>query len=98
MRPFAACLFGGLSLLPLAPVHAASADTASSRALTGAVYDDANANGRRDTGERGLAGVAVSDGREVVATGADGTYQLPLAAESSVVFVSLPDGRACPGG
>ncbi len=98
MRPHVAGLLAGLSLLSLDSAPLVAAEASSSRAVTGTVYDDANANGRRDAGERGLAGVAVSDGREVVASGADGTYQLPLATESALVFVSLPEGRACPGG
>ena len=92
------CLLAGLALALLSPDRFAAAEAPAPRTLTGAVYDDANSNGKRDAGERGLGGVAVSDGREVVASGADGAYRLSLAPESSVVFVSLPDGRACPGG
>ena len=42
----------------------------------GTVFEDTNGNGRRDSGERGLAGVAVSNQREVVKTGSDGAYRL----------------------
>jgi Icc-related predicted phosphoesterase len=59
--------------------------------VSGVVYEDANGNGRRDEGERGLSGVAVSNQHEVVVTAADGTYVLPHPG-FGIVFVSVPDG------
>ena len=59
--------------------------------VTGAVFEDANGNARRDPGERGLGGVAVSNQHEVVSTSADGTFTLPRAG-FGVIFVSVPDG------
>ena len=59
--------------------------------VTGTVFEDANGNARREAGERGLGGVAVSNQHEVVTTSADGTYTLPRAG-FGVVFVSVPDG------
>lgn len=59
--------------------------------VTGVVYDDANANGRRDPGEKGLAGVVVSDGVGVVVTGSDGSYRLEAAGRN--VFVVTPGNR-----
>ena len=64
--------------------------------IVGVVFDDANRNGQRDAGERGLAGVAVSNQREVVLTAADGGYSL-ASAGYGVVFVSVPDDRAAVG-
>ena len=64
--------------------------------VTGAVFEDANGNGRRDTGERGLGGVAVSNQHEVVQTAADGTYTLPRTGYWRRVRQRarwLPDGR-----
>jgi hypothetical protein len=78
-----------LSLLPTLLLAAATA-------VSGAVYDDANANGRRDATEKGLSGVAVSDGVEVVETGADGTYRLS-ATGRNVFVVTLGDRRATSG-
>ena len=46
--------------------------------------------------ERGLSGVAVSNQREVVQTGADGSYSLPRP-RYGIVFVSLTDGYAAIG-
>ena len=64
--------------------------------VTGVVFEDANRNGQRDAGERGLSGVAVSNQREVVQTAADGSYSLPRAGYA-IVFISLPDGYATVG-
>ena len=64
--------------------------------ISGVVFEDTNRNGRRDTGERGLNGVPMSNQREVVQTAADGSYSLPRAP-FGLVFVSLPDGYAALG-
>ena len=45
----------------------------------GTVYEDANANGVRDPGERGLPEVLVSNGTEVAATDGEGHWQLPAS-------------------
>ncbi len=60
-------------------------------AATGHVFDDADGNGRMDPGEHGIAGVAVSNGREVVRTQAGGRYRLLLAA-GQTLFVVKPAG------
>jgi Icc-related predicted phosphoesterase len=59
--------------------------------VSGVVYADANGNGRRDPGERGIPGVAVSNQDTVVTTDNSGAYRLTSGA-SAIVFVSLPDG------
>ena len=64
--------------------------------VDGVVYEDANGNGRRDAGERGVAGVAVSDQHQVVRTGADGAYRL-AGPGTGVVFISIPDGLGAAG-
>ena len=70
----------------------ARAEAADRREVTGTVFDDANGNGRRDAGEAGVPGAAVSDQYEVALSGADGAYRLLARPEADVVFVSLPDG------
>jgi outer membrane protein assembly factor BamB len=45
----------------------------------------------------GILGVNVSNGREVVTTGADGRYQLPRAVEDRFVFVTVPAGYVSEG-
>jgi hypothetical protein len=63
----------------------------------GVVYDDANANGLRDPGEPGIAGVRVSNGVDVVATGPDGSWQL-AASDETVFFLTKPRGWMTPLG
>ena len=60
--------------------------------VTGVVFNDANGNGVRDAGERGVPNVVVSDQRDVVVTDANGSFSLAAADEKGVVFVSVPDG------
>ena len=62
---------------------------------TGIVFDDLNENGIRDAGEPGLAGVAVSNQKEVVQTDADGRWTLPYD-EDTIFFVIKPRGYAPP--
>lgn len=61
-------------------------------AVAGLVFDDGNANGRLDAGERGLAGVVVTDGQAVTRTDAAGRYRLDDGA-GGLVFVVLPGDR-----
>ncbi|MDA4844482.1 calcineurin-like phosphoesterase family protein [Hoeflea poritis] len=61
----------------------------------GTVFLDANRNSRLDNGESGIEGVMVSNGREVVLTGADGKYELP-AYDDMNLFVTKPAGHATP--
>ena len=68
----------------------AEGDTAS-----GTVFLDADHNARLDEGETGIEGVMVSNGREVVLTGADGTYELPAYGDMNL-FITKPAGHAVP--
>jgi hypothetical protein len=83
-----------LILFPLCIQPAAIAPLAP--AVSGLVFDDVNGNGTRDPGERGLAGVAVSNQADVVITDAEGHFELPSIG-TGVIFVSVPDGRRAVG-
>ena len=61
---------------------------------SGVVFADANGDGARQPGERGLPGVRVSNGREIVSTDGDGAWRDLPAAASGVVFVIKPAGFA----
>jgi hypothetical protein len=61
----------------------------------GVVYDDANGNGVRDAGEAGIADVAVSNGRMLVRTDAQGAYALDARA-GDTLFVVKPAGWMVP--
>lgn len=55
----------------------------------GVVFEDANGNGARDPGERGVHSVLVSNGRDIVRTDDSGSYSIPIESGSSV-FVIKP--------
>lgn len=62
---------------------------------TGVVYHDKNHNQVCDSGERGLAGVRVSNGRDIVRTDRRGRYRLPVG-EDTIIFVIKPRGWMTP--
>jgi len=68
--------------------------TAAGKAA-GKVFVDANRNSKMDEGEAGVAGVLVSNGREVVAPDADGTYELPSYDDMNL-FIPKPAGYSPP--
>jgi hypothetical protein len=61
----------------------------------GTVYEDANRNGRRDADEKGLPGMRVSNGRQVVRTDPEGRYRLPVD-DNTILFVIKPSGWMTP--
>ncbi len=63
--------------------------------VQGIVFSDTNKNGKLDPGEPGIAGVCVSNGREVVATDAQGRWSLP-GEGAQAVFVIKPANFATP--
>ncbi|MEM7498769.1 MAG: calcineurin-like phosphoesterase family protein [Pseudomonadota bacterium] len=71
-------------------IGAAGEDTARGR-----VFEDANRNSRLDEGEAGIAGVLVSNGREVTVTDAEGAYALPAYGDMNL-FITKPAGYATP--
>lgn len=62
---------------------------------SGTVFEDRNGNGVRDRDEPGLAGIAVSNGRDIVRSNARGEYRLPARADAEV-FVIKPAGFSLP--
>jgi Icc protein len=65
--------------------------------VSGLVFADANANGRLDQAEQGLAGVVVTDGTTVAATDAAGAYALHGVTAREVFVVTPGDRRAVAG-
>ena len=78
-----------------AAIDVRAGDSSDAEAVQGTVFDDVNRNGRFDLGESGVAGVKVSNGREVTKTDADGRYSLPVRPDMSV-FVIQPSGWQVP--
>ncbi len=67
--------------------------------VAGTVFQDDNDNGKRDAGEKALAGVVVSDGLQVTQTDTQGHYALANvdAEDRHFVFVVTPSGYRHPG-
>ncbi|MCW3475586.1 calcineurin-like phosphoesterase C-terminal domain-containing protein [Limobrevibacterium gyesilva] len=79
-------------------VLAAGAAQAQGRAVRpaqGMVFEDADGSRRRNAASRGVPGVMVSNGRDVVKTDADGRWALPVADGDSL-FVIKPSGWMTP--
>src|SRR5699024_12084747 len=72
-----------------------STGPADDSVLTGQVFVDANQSGTRDGDEDGLAGVMVTNGREVVRTDDEGGYRLP-AFDNMTVSITQPSGYQVP--
>lgn len=62
---------------------------------SGFVYEDTNRNNLHDTWEKGLSGVAVSNGEKVVITDTNGKYYLPVQNDN-ILFVIKPVGYMVP--
>jgi hypothetical protein len=82
-----ACLAAGIGLFRPAPAGQATA--------TGYVFEDRNNNGVRDSGEKGLANVRVSNGEDIVRTDRDGHWRLEVDDDTSF-FVIKPRGWMTP--
>src|SRR5690554_3628968 len=61
----------------------------------GLVFEDLNGNGKKERREKGIAGVAVSNGIEVVQTDAKGHYELPIS-DDQIIFVIKPSDYSVP--
>lgn len=61
----------------------------------GVVFHDANQNQTRDPDEKGIEGVGVSNGSDIVKTNAEGRYELAVG-DDAIIFVIKPSGWATP--
>lgn len=59
---------------------------------TGRIFVDSNRNGIFDRGEKPLKGVSVSDGLNVVKSGADGSFSLSGHSKERFIFITTPSG------
>ncbi|RPE06006.1 hypothetical protein EGT74_27035 [Chitinophaga lutea] len=75
-----------LLLAGICSVQAAAAQ------YSGYVFSDDNKNGLREPREKGIAGVRVSDGLNVLVTDSDGAFTLPGHARNRFVFITTPAG------
>ena len=89
-------LAAGLLSGPLTAVLGQSHPPARETTLAcGVVFHDTDGSGKRTPGKPGVAGVLVSNGREIVRTAADGRYELPVG-ERAEIFVIKPSGWMVP--
>jgi hypothetical protein len=104
MRIVTAALLGSAALIAtpaiakdasyIGSVEAIRGD-APADAARGTVFLDENRNSKLDEGEAGVPGVLVSNGRDVVITSEDGTYELP-AYDDMNLFITKPAGHTTP--
>jgi calcineurin-like phosphoesterase family protein len=86
---------GGAATAAALSVAAVTPAQAQGSTVTGIVFEDRSGSGHRQSGDPGVAGIMVSNGREVVKTDASGRYTLPIDDES-IIFVIKPSGYALP--
>jgi hypothetical protein len=70
-------------------------ESAKTETARGIVFDDTNRNGQLDDLEPRIAGIKVSNGREIVTTDQNGKYEVPISNDG-IVFVIKPQGWATP--
>jgi hypothetical protein len=63
-----------LGMAVVASRASTAATAADAGAASGIVFEDSDGSGRRGPASRGIAGVLVSNGRDVVKTDSDGRY------------------------
>jgi calcineurin-like phosphoesterase family protein len=66
-----------------------------SKKFTGQVFDDVNQNSKLDGDEKGVAGVSVTNGVDVVQTDGEGRYELPVR-DNMTVSITQPGGWQVP--
>lgn len=68
--------------------------------ISGFVFEDINNNQVYDKNDKGISGVSVSNGQDVVETDKNGFYILPVkpvnTRDDQVIFISKPDGYDLP--
>lgn len=65
------------------------------QSATGYIFSDENKNGKKDRKEKGIEGVCVSNGREVVQTDKNGMYRIEIKNED-IIFAIKPSGYNVP--
>ncbi len=87
--------YGTAAALAAAAGPAMAAPFAAVTTVSGTVYENRLGGAQRGAGDPGIAGVLVSNGRDVVKTDAGGRYTLSIDDES-IIFVIKPSGYALP--
>lgn len=82
--------FYALCLITLSP-----GITLAQKVATGYVFNDDNGNSKKDSREKGIPNIAVSNGLAVVTTDKKGKYELPVG-DDDIIFVIKPSGYKVP--
>lgn len=82
-------------LLFVSTPWAFSAKISAQDKAKGYVFEDLNNNGKKDRKEKGIPGVAVSNGRDIVVTDADGKYEINVNRHC-IIFAIKPKGYISP--
>jgi hypothetical protein len=93
-------LVAALAAMSPAPAMGQAAPASLQPTMAGTVFEDANGNGVRDAAERGIPGVRISNGRDLVASAGDGSYRIATRADAPVFAIKPPDrsfGRRADG-
>lgn len=83
-------------IISLTVLLALSLAAAAQTTVKGIVYEDLNGNSRKDSREKGIPGVLVSNGSKIVTTDAKGRYELPVGEKKANIFVIKPQGWISP--
>ena len=83
------------AILPVLIGLLVGAQTSAQTTAKGYVYEDANGNSKKESREKGVAGVSVSNGIDVVQTDNKGYYELPVGNDN-ILFVIKPSGYQVP--
>lgn len=70
-------------------------DGGGGETISGIVFEDSNRDSRLSEGEQGVAGVLVSNGRDIVRTGEDGRYEVAVRDDMDLTIVQ-PSGWRVP--
>jgi 3',5'-cyclic AMP phosphodiesterase CpdA len=81
-------LFGTLCFLLISDLY-------GQKTAKGIVFEDLNRNLLKERNEKGIGQVAVSNGKDVVLTGTDGSYSIPVSP-GQILFVIKPADYALP--
>ena len=83
------------SMIALLTLVLACSMPAAAQQAAGIVFEDLDGDGQRSGNEPGIAGVRVSDGEQVVLSGADGRWSMQIGDEA-VIFITKPSGYVPP--
>lgn len=81
--------FTGICLVFVLLASSLTVFAADTQYAVGRVYNDINKNGLRDSGEPGVSGVRVSNGRDIVTTDTSGSYKVAVN-DDTIIFVIKP--------